>query len=86
MPKKKTAILRRVEAWWNTLLGMRGHERYLRFENLEIGSPILARCSMCSRVFTEKPKPGDKTNDLLLKMREDFKAHECKPQGESGTT
>ena len=53
-------------------------ERILQFENIEEGEPIKARCSFCDRPFIGKYGPGERTDAVLLRMRADFEAHNCK--------
>jgi hypothetical protein len=53
-------------------------ERYLHFSNLEIGQPVSAQCSACDRLFLREPKPGERTDDVLLDIRAEFEAHKCK--------
>jgi hypothetical protein len=47
------------------------------FEKMEQGKPAKGVCSVCSRLFVEEPKAGERTDDLLLRMRADFDAHDC---------
>lgn len=51
--------------------------RFLEFEKIEQGAPIEARCSDCDRLFRVSPKPGDRTDDLLLRLRAEFESHDC---------
>jgi hypothetical protein len=60
------------------LLPMSEHPRMLQFlEKMGPGSPIKGACSACRRVFVAEPKPGERTDDVLLRMRADFDAHDC---------
>jgi hypothetical protein len=43
--------------------------RDLEFEKMEHRQPIFARCSLCRRHFQVTPKPGERTDDLLLRVR-----------------
>ncbi|MFZ3339674.1 MAG: hypothetical protein WA609_19635 [Terriglobales bacterium] len=47
------------------------------FETVEQGKPIKGACSVCSRLFIAEPKPGEQTEEVLLRMRADFDAHDC---------
>lgn len=47
------------------------------FEKMEQGEPIKGRCSLCDRVFVGAPHPGERADDVLLRMRSDFDAHDC---------
>ena len=47
------------------------------FETVEQGKPIKGACSACSRLFIAEPKPGERTDEVLLRMRGDFDAHDC---------
>ena len=57
---------------------MAKRERYLHFSNLVVGQPVSAQCSACDRLFLREPKPGERTDDLLLDIRAEFDAHNCK--------
>ncbi len=54
-------------------------ERYLRFGNVDIsgGEMVNAVCNFCGRTFIGKPNPGDRVDDVVLRMRSDFEAHHC---------
>jgi hypothetical protein len=47
------------------------------FETIEQDKPIRGTCSACSRLFTAEPNPGERTDDVLLRMRADFDQHDC---------
>ncbi len=47
------------------------------FEKLKEGSPIRGICSACNRLFTAESKPGERIDELLVRMRADFEAHDC---------
>jgi hypothetical protein len=55
-------------------------ERYLQFNNIDMqgGKPISAQCSLCERTFIGNPNPGERTDDVLIRMRADFELHICK--------
>jgi hypothetical protein len=65
---------------------MRRHERYLRFENIETGHSVTAWCSHCDRRFIDAPQPGDHIDEVLLRMRAEYEAHDCtgKTAGRNG--
>jgi hypothetical protein len=46
-------------------------------EKMEQGKPMKGRCSLCNRLFVGDPKPGERADDVLLRMRSDFDAHDC---------
>ncbi len=47
------------------------------FEAIEKDKPIKGTCSACSRLFVAEPRPGELTDEVLLRMRADFDAHDC---------
>lgn len=47
------------------------------FETMEQGKPIKGVCSVCSRLFIVESKPADRMDEVLLRMRADFDAHDC---------
>src|SRR5579862_4919397 len=53
-------------------------ERCLQFANIETDKPVVAWCSACGRAFMAEPKSGDRTDDLILRVRAEFEAHNCK--------
>jgi hypothetical protein len=53
------------------------HNRYLQFERIEQGEPISAWCNACNKRFRVTPKAGERTDDLLLRLRAEFEAHKC---------
>jgi hypothetical protein len=36
-----------------------------------------ARCTVCKRRFELQPDPGERADDIILRMREAFAAHNC---------
>jgi hypothetical protein len=53
-------------------------DRYLHFDNLDIEHlPVTSRCSVCEKVFSAEVKPGERLDDVLLRIRAEFDAHEC---------
>jgi hypothetical protein len=44
------------------------------FETMEEGKRIKGACS---RLFVGEPKPGEQMDQVLLRMRADFDAHDC---------
>ena len=52
--------------------------RYLRFENIDIKQPeISAWCSQCGQSFKGIPQPTELVNEVLLRIRREFDAHDC---------
>ena len=47
------------------------------FETMKEGIPIKGACSVCSRLFIGEPNPGEQMEEVLLRMRADFDAHDC---------
>lgn len=57
---------------------MSEHGRTFQFiEKIEEGKPIKGRCNLCNRLFIGEPKPRERADDVLLRMRADFDAHDC---------
>ncbi len=44
---------------------------------MEQGKPIKGICSVCKKLFIEEFKPGERMDEVLLRMRADFDAHDC---------
>jgi hypothetical protein len=60
-------------------LAMAVQDRYLRFDNIDIEKPdIVSRCSRCGQEFTAAPKPAERVDDVLLRIRTEFEAHKCR--------
>jgi len=58
---------------------MTRQDRYLQFDNIDIEKPdISSRCSRCGQEFSTKPKPGERVDDVLLRIRAEFDAHKCR--------
>jgi hypothetical protein len=54
-------------------------DRYLHFDNIDMKKPdIMSRCTRCEQVFTAEPKPGERVDDVLLRIRAEYNAHECR--------
>ena len=55
-------------------------KRDLKFGNLDLqtGKPISGVCSSCGRMFLGKPNAGERTDDVLLRVRAEFDAHNCR--------
>lgn len=54
--------------------------RYLQFDNIDIDEPnISSRCSRCGREFRTDPKPSERVDDVLMRIRAEFEAHKCQP-------
>jgi hypothetical protein len=54
-------------------------ERYLEFGNLDLRSnqTIIAACSSCGRTFLGNLNPGERVDEVLLRMRSEFEDHSC---------
>ncbi len=65
---------------------MVSQDRYLRFANIDMKDPdIHARCSQCGQDFSAVPKPNERVDDVLLRMRVEYNAHKCKSYDASAT-
>jgi hypothetical protein len=53
-------------------------DRYLHFDNIDMEQRgISSRCSCCGQEFRAEPKPRERVDDVLLRIRADFEAHKC---------
>jgi hypothetical protein len=53
-------------------------DRYLHFDNIDMEKPdIKSQCSRCGQAFTAEPKPGERVDDVLLRIRAEFNSHQC---------
>jgi hypothetical protein len=59
---------------------MRGHDRCLQFDTIRQGEQITETCNLCKRDFVAAPKANERTDDGILRLRAQFKAHNCEPQ------
>lgn len=60
---------------------MTSSDRYLHFDNIDMDEPVISsRCSCCAREFAANPKRGERVDDLLMRIRAEFNAHECQEQ------
>jgi hypothetical protein len=51
---------------------------YLLFDNIDMEqADISSRCSRCGQKFSADPKPGERVDEVLLRIRADFEAHQC---------
>ncbi len=57
---------------------MAKQDRYLQFSIIELDRPVHCWCSACGRQFSASPQPGDRTDDVILRLRAEFDAHDCK--------
>jgi hypothetical protein len=56
-------------------------DRYLQFDNIDMDKPVISsKCSLCRREFAAYPKAGERVDDVLLRIRSEFNAHECQRQ------
>ena len=45
-------------------------DRYLHFDNIDIEKPnISSQCSHCGQMFKAEPRPGERVDDVLLRIR-----------------
>jgi hypothetical protein len=54
-------------------------DRYLHFDNIDLsyGRAITACCNACGRQFVGKPIGNERTDDVVLRVREEYDAHQC---------
>jgi hypothetical protein len=53
-------------------------DRYLHFDNIDMEQPeISSQCSHCGRTFEAEPRPGERVDDVLLRIRREYNSHEC---------
>jgi hypothetical protein len=53
-------------------------DAYLDFDKIDMEEPeISSRCSRCGLVFRAEPEAGERVDDVLLRMRAEFEAHQC---------
>ena len=53
--------------------------RFLRFDQIDIKQRNVSRiCSRCKRRFTVHPGRGERIEEIVLRVREKFDAHECR--------
>jgi len=57
---------------------------YLSFSNIESDRPVVAFCSQCGKRFETAPEVAKHVDQLILDVRADFDAHQCK--GSPGST
>ena len=54
-------------------------DRYLHFSNIDMErADISSQCSHCGQEFTAEPKPGERVDDVLLRVRAEFEAHRAR--------
>lgn len=59
-------------------LAVAGVDRYLHFDNIDMRKPdISSQCSHCGQTFKAEPKPGERVDDVLLRIRAQFDSHLC---------
>jgi hypothetical protein len=56
---------------------MPSQDRYLQFNNMNQGEPVVSRCSSCNREFNADPYPGERMGDVIQRLRTTFEAHRC---------
>jgi hypothetical protein len=53
-------------------------DRYLHFDNIDMEQPeISSQCSRCGQTFKAEPIPGERVDDVLLRIRRAFNSHQC---------
>lgn len=54
-------------------------DRYLNFEDIDVMHQFIAsQCSQCGQTFDAELEPGEKMEDVLLRIHDEFDAHECR--------
>jgi hypothetical protein len=57
---------------------MLSKDRYLHFDNIDMREPnISSRCSVCGLTFKTVPQGTERMDEVLLRLRRDYDAHEC---------
>jgi hypothetical protein len=52
--------------------------RYLHFDNIELARVhVHANCSCCGRDFAAEPMPGERNEEVVLRVRAAFNKHDC---------
>jgi len=53
-------------------------DRFLHFSNIDMEQPdISSECSRCGQECRADPKPGERVDDVLLRIRAEFEEHTC---------
>jgi hypothetical protein len=53
--------------------------RDLHFDRIDMDhADVSSRCTRCGEEFTAKPTPGERADNVLLRIRDEFEAHECR--------
>jgi hypothetical protein len=61
---------------------MTAHDRYLRFDGIHMEQgEIHASCSRCGREFSSSPKPNERVDAVILRMRAEYDTHKCEVPG-----
>jgi hypothetical protein len=54
-------------------------EEHLYFEHIDMEKAnISSLCTRCGKQFSAEPKPGERVDDVLLRIRAEFEAHKCR--------
>ena len=70
------AFLDGLWAFWGCMMDT--IERYLHFDNIDMSLLLIsANCSLCGFEFNEQPRPGEHVDQVLLRIRAKFDAHQC---------
>ena len=61
------------------MVHMAKKEGYLHFGNLDMksGVPVKGECSVCGQPFVGISKLGERIDEVLVRMRREFNAHNC---------
>jgi hypothetical protein len=52
---------------------------YLYFEHIDMDqADISSICTRCGKHFSAEPEPGERVDDVLLRIRAEFEAHKCR--------
>lgn len=53
--------------------------RYLHFSNIDMQLPdISSECSRCGQGFRAEPNPGERVDDVLLRICAEFESQTCR--------
>jgi len=54
-------------------------KRDLYFDRIDMDhADISSRCTRCEKQFSAQPTPGERVDDVLLRIRDEFEAHACR--------
>lgn len=53
-------------------------DRHLHFDVIDMQTEhVMSQYSLGQKKFTAQPKPGERVDDLLLRIRDEFNIHQC---------